>query len=237
VPLALNQLGDDADQERVLGHPEAGGDRGASAGPGIGGVVDRAANDPQLLGGQSLGKQHVANPLRDGDHTVEEPVLERDQPARLGVVDPAGMDDRHTAQARSDAAHDVGTDAAVQMHQVRSARTDQASQTDDHRQVQIAPHRQAIDPRNGRGGLRQGTSGGAGEQIFMTACGKPAQQVQDLIGPAVEVTPALDMEDPHGATPSAPRAASRISSIVIRRIQVKAPSQVGRRLQGEQSSL
>nr|WP_176722514.1 hypothetical protein [Candidatus Thiosymbion oneisti] len=48
-------------------------------------------------------------------------ILEGDHPAGLRVVDPARMDDRHAFQAAGDAAHHIGADTPVQVHQIRSA--------------------------------------------------------------------------------------------------------------------
>nr|WP_165741605.1 hypothetical protein [Candidatus Thiosymbion oneisti] len=48
-------------------------------------------------------------------------VLEGNHPAGLRVVHTARMDDRHAFQAAGDAAHHIGADTPVQVHQIRSA--------------------------------------------------------------------------------------------------------------------
>jgi hypothetical protein len=112
---------------------------------------------------------------------------------------------RHPAEARRDPAHDIGTDSAVKMDQIRAACTDQASQPDDHRQVQVTPHGQAMHLRKGRRRLAQGAAARTGKQTVVTPRMQTAQQMQHLIGPAVEMAPAFDMQDSHG-----PRRACRV---------------------------
>ena len=53
----------------------------------------------------------------------------------------------------------------------------------------------------GRGGSGQVAAPRAGEQVLVAAGVQPSEQVQDLKGTAVEVAPALHMQDPHGACP------------------------------------
>lgn len=96
--------------------------------------------------------------------------------------------------------------------------------------------------RNRCGGLGQGAATRTGEQISMPPGMQTAQQMQHLKGTAVEMTAALDVEDPHDF--STCLAASITASTRIRCMQsshgrrsgVAGPPQVGRRLQGEQGS-
>ena len=144
------------------------------------------------------------------------------------------MDHRHPGQPCRDPAHDIGADAAVQMHQIRPAGANQPVQTPNHQQIGIPMHRQTMHLGEGRRRLGQRTAARTGQQILMPPRRQPTQQMQHLEGPAVEMTPALDMQNLHARNTSS--AARRISSLPIARMQSNRPSQVGRRLQGEQGS-
>jgi hypothetical protein len=79
--------------------------------------------------------------------------------------------------------------------------------------------------------------GAARQMILDPRRRKAFEQIEDLQGTPVQVGTALDMEHPHGAASAciSTASASITSSTPISRMQVKAPSQVGRRLQGEQA--
>jgi hypothetical protein len=53
--------------------------------------------------------------------------------------------------------------------------------------------------RKGRRRLAQGAAARTGKQTVVTPRMQTAQQMQHLIGPAVEMAPAFDMQDSHGA--------------------------------------
>jgi len=100
-----------------------------------------------------------------------------------------------------------------------------------------------MDLGEGGGGPGQIAPGRAGQQIGVAAGGQPPQEIQDLLGPTIEPAAAFDVEDSQGATSSLSawseitwRAAARTSSTPIKSMQVKAPVQVGRRVQGEQGN-
>lgn len=86
------------------------------------------------------------------------------------------------------------------------------------------------------------------EVVFKTLAPQALQQVEDLLGPTVDLAAGFDMENPRlqeAALPlfcaSSPPinlwAACKTSSSRIARMQSNLPSHVGRRLQGEHACL
>ncbi len=70
-----------------------------------------------------------------------------------------------------------------------------------------------------RRALGQFAAATAGQQILDTARGKAFEQIQHLLGAAVEIGTALDVQDSHGATPGSARNASSTSSTPMSRMQ------------------
>ena len=202
MPLAPDQLGHHPHQQGVRGDPESGRDLDPRAGPGVALPVHGAAHHPQLGLGQPLGQQDPAYPLGDGDDAIVQSVLGRHQPARLRVVHPPGVNHRGPGQTGGDAAPDISPDAAVKMHQIRAGIADQPNQAPDHGDIRVPAHGQPMYLGEGGGGPGQITPGGAGQQIGVAAGGQPLQEIQDLLGPAIEAAPAFDVEDSQGATSS-----------------------------------
>ena len=147
-----------------------------------------------------------------------QPVLESGDPACLRVVDPAGVDHRDAHEPPGEAAHDIGADAAVQVDEVGAYPADQAGEPRDHQQVGVPVHGQIVDfcDPGRRGG--QVAAARTGEPVLVSARGEPAQQVEDLKGPAVEMAASFDVQDPHGATPMSARAVASTSPTPMSRI-------------------
>jgi hypothetical protein len=101
------------------------------------------------------------------------------------------MDHRHASDARGDPAHDVGTDATVQMHQIRCGAPDQTTQAPAHGKVQIAAHGHAMHLGKGRRAIGQFAAATAGQQILDAARGEAFEQIQHLLRAAVEIGAAL----------------------------------------------
>ena len=202
VPLARDQLGHHAHQERIGGYMQLGRGRDPIAGSLIAGPIHGAAHDLELFRRQALGQQDLPDALGDGHHPVMEPVFQGHQPRGLRVVHPPGMDNRGPGQAGGDAAHHICPDATVQVHQVWAGAADQADQAPGEAQVRVAAHGQAMDLRKGRCCLAQGAARRAGEQVDMAPRGQALQQVEDLLRPAVEAFAALYVQDLQAVTSS-----------------------------------
>jgi hypothetical protein len=234
VPLALNQLSNHPDQHRIRRQAEPG--EQAPSGTGTLKIIGHhgAAHHAQFVRGQSLAQQHIANRLGDRDHAVMQPILDRHHPARLGIIHAAGMNHRHTGPAGGNRAHDIGSDAAMQMHQIRRAAPDQIPQASNHRNIQIAAHGQRMHLGKAGGALGQFATNAAGQQVIHALPDQPLQQIQHLLRTAVQIRATFYMQNSHHWIPGNAYSACNTSSTPMSRMQKYAPSQVGRRRQGEQ---
>ena len=164
---------------------------------------------------------------------VEQAVFERHRPARFGVVHPARQHAGYARQFGREATPQVGTAPAVDVHDVRPMGADRLLEPQDHAQIRVATHghldhlgkgaRLGCDVRTAR----------AGEHIAHAARGQALHDVEHLFGAAVKVATGFDVQHLHADSTS--RASAITRSGRMSRRQVKAPSQVGRRRQGEQS--
>ena len=128
--------------------------------------------------------------------------------------------------------------AAMDVHEIGALGGDQAAQAEDKADVDVALHRHLEHAGMGSRGACDVGAGRAGEQVLHAAPRQALDNVEHLLGAAVEVAAGFDVQHLHDAcsTLSAVRASSMTRSAVMSRRQVKAPSQVGRRRQGEQGS-
>ncbi len=117
------------------------------------------------------------------------------------MVDPAGQDGRNTCQRQRLAAEEIGTTAAVAMHDIRSFPAGKFSKLPCEAQVVIAGTVQVMDrDRCTSGDFIDGGIRWAHQQILDIACRQPFDQPDHLLGATIEMTPGLDVQNLHRVT-------------------------------------
>ena len=154
-------------------------------------VVDTGPVDAVLA-------QHGGDRLGDRDDLYEGPVAQRRHDPHLRVVDPPRDHGRDMRELRGKTAEDVRAAPAVAVHEVRRRRLQELHEPVGERQVEVARAEEVADGDAGEPGGRIHTGPRrANERAVVAAREQRVEQVDDLLRPAVQMAPGLDMQYLH----------------------------------------
>ena len=168
--------------------------------PGALGMVDQwcnvygIPNTTQLARRQTLAEQHLTDAVRNRDYPIMQPILETNGQAAFGIVLATGMDHGNSSQSCRNAAHDVGTDATMQVNNIWPGIPDDPVKPGNEAHIQIPLHFDRMDLSQRQSGLSQRAAGSASEDIVDASCLETLHQQQNLMRTAIQVSPALDMK-------------------------------------------
>ena len=107
------------------------------------------------------------------------------------------MDNRDSGQTTCNPAHDIRTNPAMQMNQIRSALLDDTGKATDETHVKITFHPYRMDICQGPGHGREIASFPTGQNVFDASRLEPFHEEDNLMGAAVEIAATLDVKNLH----------------------------------------
>lgn len=127
-----------------------------------------------------------------------QPIFQSDRQSGLRIVLTPGVNDRNTGQSGCDPPHDIGTNPAVEMDDIRMSQTDDPMKPLDQSKVEITLHANGMDFGQRRGHFGKIAPHPAREDILDSPSLEAFHEEKDLMRAAVKITTALNVEDLHG---------------------------------------